>query len=62
MTLDSLRLQNLIYWFIYLGEKMETEIADLDSGTKECFGEQCRGCDHFFGCEEHFPFGCWGEE
>lgn len=37
---------------------MQDEIDD----TLECFGEKCKGCLDFFGCKEHFPFGCWGEE
>ena len=34
----------------------------MDEETKECFGEKCKGCKDFYGCTEHFPYGCWGEE
>ena len=50
-----LRLENLMYWAINGGVKVDEE-------TKACFGEQCKGCKDFYGCTEHFPYGCWGEE
>lgn len=51
---------NRLYW-ILSGEQMEVEAPEEDK-TKECFGPQCKGCKEFFGCVEHFPYGCWGEE
>jgi hypothetical protein len=64
-----LRIENLIYYTIHR-DNMETADTLFDGSdahlisddTKECFGEKCKGCKNFYGCTEHFPYGCWGDD
>lgn len=54
MIRTRLQIQNLIYY--------AANRDAMSDDTKPCFGEQCKGCKDFYGCIEHFPYGCWGEK